>query len=356
MRIIDDAAIGPYERVVHAIDEACGLNAIVAIHSTVLGPAVGGTRFLPYPSPASAAIDVLRLAEGMTLKAAAAGLDVGGGKAVIVGDPAQLRCPALWRAYAEVVDVLGGAYHAAEDVGTTVADMAALRAHTPHVLGLADPDAGHDGDPSPFTARGVLAAMRAAWEEETGTRSLEGVRVVVQGVGKVGGALARLLAAEGADVRVCDVDPARADALARAIGARALPPAQALGHPCDVLAPCALGAVLSPATVPALRCRWVVGAANNQLSDDAVAGLLGARGIGYVPDFVANAGGLMCVAQELEGWDAGRAGAATDAIEGVVAGLIASARRDGGTILAAAHRRAADRLAAGPAELGRVAA
>jgi glutamate dehydrogenase/leucine dehydrogenase len=185
MRIIDDAAIGPYERVVHAIDEACGLNAIVAIHSTVLGPAVGGTRFLPYPSPASAAIDVLRLAEGMTLKAAAAGLDVGGGKAVIVVDPAQLRCPALWRAYAEVVDVLGGAYHAAEDVGTTVADMAALRAHTPHVLGLADPDAGHDGDPSPFTARGVLAAMRAAWVEETGTRSLEGVRVVVQGVGKV---------------------------------------------------------------------------------------------------------------------------------------------------------------------------
>ena len=355
MNIIDDAAVGPYERVVHAVDEASGLRAIVAVHSTALGPAVGGTRFFPYANDASAVIDVLRLAEGMTLKAAAAGLHLGGGKAVIIGEPARLRSPALWRAYAQVIDALEGSYYTAEDVGTTVADMEALRARTPYVLGLAESREGRDGDPSPFTARGVLAAIRAAWQAETGDRALEGVRVVVQGVGKVGGGLARRLAAERARVWVSDLDSARAQALASAIGAQTLAPGDALAHPCDVLAPCALGGVLNRVSVPTLRCRWVVGAANNQLSDDAVAERLRAAGIGYVPDFIVNAGGLISVSEELCGWDLERTGAAVDRIEDVVRELIESARVEGETILAASRRRALNRLAPAAAELGRAA-
>jgi leucine dehydrogenase len=281
----------------------------------------------------------------MTLKAAAAGLDLGGGKAVILGDPERLRSPELWRAYAEVVSLFGGWYHTAEDVGTTPADMAALRAHTPYVLGLPGGPGGWDGDPSPYTARGVLAAMRAAWEHETGESGLAGARVVVEGVGKVGAALALLLAAEGAKVMVTDIRADRAVAVAARTGGRALDPAIALVQPCDILAPCAMGGGLTHASAPRLRCRWVVGSANNQLSDDGVAGDLRDLGIGYVPDFVANAGGLICVSQELDGWDPGRAAAAADRIGDVVRELTAAADAGGGTLLEAAHRRAAERLA-----------
>jgi len=348
MRIVDDAAVGPYERVVHAVDEESGLRAVVAVHSTALGPAVGGTRFHPYASEASAVVDVLRLAEGMTLKAAAAGLALGGGKAVIVGDPRR-RGPGLWRAYARVLDHLGGAYYTAEDVGTTVADMAALRAHTPQVLGVSEPGCGWDGDPSPFTARGVAAAMRAAWEADTGRPTLEGALVTVQGAGKVGGTLARRLAAEGARLRVSDLDVGRAAALAALTGAEVVAPAAALEADCDILAPCALGGVLTPAGVAGLRCRWVIGAANNQLSDDAVAGLLAERGIGYVPDFVANAGGLIRVGAQLDCWEPVRVTEAVDRIGETVAELIDAVDGGGDTLLAAARRRALARLAPAPA-------
>jgi leucine dehydrogenase len=348
MRVLEDAAVGPFERVVHAVDEDSGLRAVVAVHSTAAGPAVGGTRFHPYPSSACATIDALRLAEGMTLKAAAAGLPVGGGKAVIAGDPHRLGSPALWRAYAEVVDLLRGAYYTAEDVGTTVADMAALRRHTPYVLGLPDgrDGAGWDGDPSPLTARGVVAAVRAAWDAETGMEDLEGARVVVQGVGKVGSRVAGLLAAEGARLWVCDADPARAEAVAAWTGAAALAPERALDHPCDVLVPCAMGGILRPETVPALGCRWVAGAANNQLSHGSVAALLAERGIGYVPDFIANAGGLIAVAEQLNGWDADRVRERVDGIGEVVGGLIEESRASGETTLAVALRRARDRIPA----------
>ena len=344
MRIVDDAAVGPYERVVHAEDAASGLRTIVAVHSTALGPAAGGTRFHPYASAASAVIDALRLAEGMTMKAAVAGLPLGGGKAVIVGDPREAARPRLWEAYARVIDHLGGSYLAAEDVGTGVADMVELRRHTPHVIGLPQgPD--WDGDPSPFTARGVAAAMRAAWAEETGADSLAGVRVVVVGVGKVGGRLARLLAAEGAEVAVSDVDAARSRDVARDVAGRILDPAAALAAPCDILAPCALGGVLTPASAAALRCRWVVGAANNQLSEDAVADLLARRHVGYVPDFVANGGGVISIAEAMAGGTAESAADAVDRIAETVTELIEAAAASGGTLLAAARRRAASRLA-----------
>ena len=355
IRVLDDAAVGPFERVVQAVDHDSGLRVVVAIHSTALGPAVGGTRFFPYESDASATIDALRLAEGMTLKAAAAGLQVGGGKAVIAGDPARLRSRALWRAYARVIDLFGGAYHTAEDVGTTAADMTALRRHTPYVLGLPDARDGWDGDPSPFTARGVVAAIRAAWGSEAGREGLGGARVVVQGVGKVGAVVAGLLAAEGVRLWISDADPARAAMVASWTGAEPLPPADVLSHPCDVLAPCAMGGVLRPETVPALRCPWVVGAANNQLSEDRVADLLAARGIGYVPDFVANAGGLIAVSEQLAGGDAGRAADRADRIGDAVRDLLDAAAAAGETPLSAAVRCAAARLAplGGPRPLGR---
>lgn len=344
MRVIDDAAVGPYERVVHAVDEPTGLRAIIALHSTTLGPAIGGCRFYPYASEASAAIDAMRLAEGMTLKSAAAGLDLGGGKAVIVGDPSRLKTPWLLRAFAKMVGLFGGAYYTAEDVGTTVEDMEVIRGFVPYVVGLREGRLGGAGDPSPFTSRGVLAAMRGAWEEETGSPSLEGAQVVVIGVGKVGGGLARRLAAEGARVLVADVDHARATALGAEIGAAVLDPEGAAFAPCDILAPCALGGLLTPARAARLQCRWVVGAANNQLTSDRVAGDLADRGIGYVPDFIANAGGLIAVAEELNGWDAERVTERVDAIRETVRELARDAL-PGETLLESARRRAAERIA-----------
>jgi glutamate dehydrogenase/leucine dehydrogenase len=344
VRILDDAAVGPFERVVHAVDEASGLRVVVAVHSTSPGPAVGGTRFHPYASDACATIDALRLAEGMTLKAAAAGLPVGGGKAVIAGDPERLRSADLWRAYAGVLELFGGAYYTAEDVGTTVADMAALRRHSPYVLGVPDGSAGWDGDPSPLTARGVVAALRAAWEADTGAGSLEGARAVVQGVGKVGATVAGMLAAEGVRLWVSDAQPERAEAAAAWTGAAVVAPDGALGQPCEFLVPCAVGGVLRREVVPALGCRWVVGAANNQLSDDSVAVRLAERGIGYVPDFVANAGGLIAVAEQLNGWCAERVRDRVDGIGDVVRELIGEAWASGETTLDAALRRARARL------------
>jgi glutamate dehydrogenase/leucine dehydrogenase len=343
MRVIDDASVGPYERVVHAVDDPTGLRAIIALHSTALGPAIGGCRFHPYPNDASAVIDAMRLAEGMTLKAAAAGLDLGGGKAVIVGDPGRLKSPWLLRAFAKVVALFDGAYYTSEDVGTTVDDMELLRSYTPYVVGLRGGRMGGGGDPSPFTSGGVLAAMRGAWEEETGSPSLEGVRVVVIGVGKVGGGLARRLVSQGARVLVTDVDHARAAALGAEIGATVLDPEGAAFVPCDILAPCALGGLLTPAAVARLHCRWVVGAANNQLTSDSVARDLADRGIGYVPDFVANSGGLISVSEERNGWDAGRVGERVEAIGDLVREMVRDAL-PGETLLDVARRRAADRI------------
>jgi valine dehydrogenase (NAD+) len=338
-----EAAVGPYERVVWATDAATGLKAVVAVHSTALGPALGGTRFFPYPDEASAMIDVLRLAEGMTLKAAAAGLHLGGGKAVIIADPATAKTPALFAAYAEVVDSLGGAYYTAEDVGTTVADMDLVRRGTPYVVGVS-PDLGGSGDPSPYTSRGVVAAMRAAWAAETGAPSLTGTRVAVQGAGKVGRGVARLVAAEGAEVLVTDVRPASLGTVCAQTGAEAVAPDRLLGAECDILCPCALGGVLSEKTVGRLHCRLVCGSANNQLATDDVADSLSARGIVYVPDFIANAGGLIAVADEIHGFDADRVTEAVDAIGDVVHDLLEEAREEGLTTLAAARRRAVRRL------------
>jgi leucine dehydrogenase len=343
MRILD-AAVGPFERVVWAIDDESGLRAIAAVHDTSLGPALGGTRFYPYPDEARAVIDVLRLADGMTLKSAAAGLDVGGGKAVIIGDPSTPKSDALIRAYARVLDLFEGTFFTGEDVGTTVEDMERVREHTPYVLGVSE-RLGGGGDPSPFTAQGLVAAMRAAWEAETGRPTLAGARIVIQGVGKVGAGVAERTAAEGALVAVCDVAAGRAAEVAGRLGVGLVPTDVAMAMPCDILAPCAMGGVISRHTVPALACRWIVGAANNQLTDDGIADILAERGIGYVPDFVGNAGGVISVAQERHGWERERVTAMVEGVGDTVRELIEESRLEGETMLACARRLAAERIA-----------
>ena len=342
MTIVDES-VGPYERVVWARDPATGLRAIVAIHSTVLGPAVGGCRFFPYPDDGTAMIDVLRLADVMTFKAAAAGLDLGGGKSVIVGDPTSDKTPQLLAAFAEVLEMLDGCYYTAEDVGTSTDDMDFLQGLTPYALGVSG-ERGGCGDPSPYTARGVVAAMRAGWEATSGQASLDGVRVVVQGAGKVGAEVARLAAAEGAEVGVSDVVVSRAQELAREIGARAVDTDAAVTADCDILSPCALGGVLHDESVPLLRCRMICGAANNQLESDEASAMLLARDIDYVPDFIANAGGLIAVAEERNGFDAGRALVRADGIGDTVRELIDEAHAEGESALGVARRRATRRL------------
>ena len=345
MRIVDEA-VGPYERVVWAHDPASGLQAIVAVHSTVLGPAVGGCRFYPYADQVTAALDVLRLAEGMTLKSSAAGLNLGGGKSVIIGDPATVKTLELLRMFANMLDLLEGRYYTAEDVGTSTADMDFLRTLTPYALGVSA-ELGGCGDPSPYTARGVVAAMRTAWEASSGTASLAGTRIAIQGAaGKVGGGVARLVAAEGAQVMVSDIAGGRVAALAAEIGGQVIAPNRILATECDVFSPCAMGGILTTESVPQLRCQLVCGAANNQLENDEVSVLLQSRGIDYVPDFVANAGGIIAIAEERNGFDSDRANALADGIGTVVHAIIDEARASGESALVVARRRAARRIAA----------
>lgn len=288
------------EQVVSFSDAESGLDAIVAIHSTALGPALGGMRFCAYPSRAAALSDAVRLAAGMTYKAAAAGLDLGGGKAVVSGDAAKLRGERLLRAFGRFVETLGGRYVTAEDVGTTEQDMAMVRRETRWVVGL-PPRLGGLGDPSPSTAVGVAAAIEAAVQFVQGAGSLNGSSVCVIGVGKVGSRLTELLVEKGAVVTVADVDGRASAAVEDRLGVRVVSPEEAMHLEVDVLAPCALGGVLTPPAIESLRCSIVAGAANNQLADPACADLLTARGIVYVPDFVANAGGLVHVAHEFSG-------------------------------------------------------
>ncbi|HET6917637.1 MAG TPA: Glu/Leu/Phe/Val dehydrogenase dimerization domain-containing protein [Acidimicrobiales bacterium] len=333
---------GEYEEVVFCHDAPSGLRAIVAIHSTALGPALGGTRFYPYKSADDALIDVLRLAKGMTYKSALAGLDLGGGKAVIIGDPSTAKTEALLRVYARFVDSLGGRYLTAEDVGTTQADMDVIARETRCVTGVS-PLLGGSGDPSEATARGVYWAMRATASHLEGGQDIAGLNVVVSGVGKVGSALSRLLLADGAKVTVADVNTAAAERLA-AEGAGTVEPAEAHRTACDIFAPCALGAVLNRRSIPELRCRAVVGAANNQLETESDAVALTERGIIYVPDFVVNAGGVINIADELIGYHQERALDAVKRIGDTTSRILAAAEGGSKTTVEAAMEMAEARI------------
>lgn len=329
-----------------AADPTTGLRALVAVHSTVLGPSLGGTRFRPYATLEEAAVDVCRLARGMTYKHAACGNDQGGGKAVIIGEPSAVRTPELLVAYGRFVDGLGGRYLTAEDVGTTQADMDLLRSITPYVTGTS-PELGGSGDPSPATAWGVRCAMGAVARRLWGDDDLTGRHVVVLGVGKVGSAVARHLGEAGARLTLADVRTSAVEALAAELGANVVPVDAALREPCDILSPCALGAVLDERTIPALACEAVCGAANNQLATDADGERVGARGVLYAPDYVVNAGGVINIADETAdgGYDQARAWARVAGIADTLARIFDLADADGITTAHAADRLAEERLA-----------
>lgn len=324
MEVFERAAGEDHEQVVFCLDASTGLRAIVAIHSTALGPALGGTRFHPYPSEAEALDDVLRLARQMTYKSAAAGLDLGGGKAVILGDPGRDRSEGLFRAYARFVDSLGGRYITAEDVGTTQEDMDLVRTETRHVTGVSL-SLGGSGDPSVATAKGVVRAMEAVAAHLWRDRTLAGRHVVVSGVGKVGAELAGRLRRIGAHVTVSDVRAAVAEQVACAIGADTVHPDKAHATECDVFAPCALGGALNPVSIAELRCAAVVGSANNQLADQSCPARLAEAGVLYAPDYIANAGGVINIAQELAGYDPDRAEAGIDRIFQTTTTVLAAA-------------------------------
>jgi valine dehydrogenase (NAD+) len=356
VELFDRLADDGHEEVVFCHDEATGLRAIIAVHSTRLGPALGGVRFRPYDSEDEALADVLALSRAMTYKAAVAGLDLGGGKAVILGDPARIKTEALLQAYARHVDGLGGRYLTAEDVGTTQADMDLMRRETRYVTGTSR-SLGGSGDPSAATALGVLQAMLALATDLWGSPSLRGRRVVVSGVGKVGLTLARHLVDEGAVVVASDVDSAALGRATRTLGLPSTPPERAHTVECDIFSPCALGAVLTPERIPELRCQAIVGAANNQLAESRSVRLLSDAGIAYVPDFVANAGGIINIAHELVGYRLDRAHAAVRTIFETTMAVLTEATATGASTTEVAEEMARRRLTGygrpGPAQAPR---
>ncbi len=278
-----------YEKVLTMRDPATGYRGIIAIHSTKLGPAIGGTRFWNYQSDDDALADVLRLARGMTYKNAAAGLPFGGGKAVIIGNARQLDRAAWFRAHGRFVESFKGRFITGEDVGTSPADMEIAAQETRFVAGFA----GRGGDPSPWTARGVLRGIQASARQRWGSDDLRGRTVAIQGCGNVGFALSLLLKEAGARMIVTDVDAARAAACARDCEAVAVAPEEIYDAAVDIFAPCALGGILNEQTIPRLQTAIIAGAANNQLHDEAAAQAIEARGILYAPDFILNAGGII---------------------------------------------------------------
>ena len=283
-------------------DAATGMQAIIAVHDTRLGPSLGGCRFIHYDTEEAAIIDALRLARGMTYKAAITGLDLGGGKSVIIKPRQEFDRNALFRAFGKFVDDLGGHYITAEDSGTSLEDMDVIRTVTKHVTGVA-PERGGSGDPSPFTALGVRRGIEACVKLVLSRDDIEGLQVAVQGVGHVGYHLCQELHALGAKLTVADVDPLKSERAAREFGAEVVSLGQIFSVECDVLAPCALGSALNDDTVPKLRCKIVAGAANNQLAEPRHGDDLMQRGILYAPDYAINAGGLINVATEITGYD-----------------------------------------------------
>lgn len=334
-----------HERLLVRDGRRSGLPMAIAVHSTKLGPALGGVRIWSYPRARDGVRDAMRLSEGMTFKAAAAGLALGGGKGVVCAPPGGLhdglRHSALLD-FGDLVESLGGAYLTAEDVGATPRDIATVAERTAHVTGLSR-ERGGSGDPSPFTALGVEAAIGACVAARFESPDLAGRTVAVVGLGHVGGKLARRLAVAGCELLVTDIDPRKRE-LAEAIGAQWMEPGRALAVRCDVLAPCALGGAVSEQSLPELRCEVVCGAANNQLTDDSLAARLADRGILYAPDFIANAGGLISVAGEVLGYDETRALELAEGIEASMARVLEHARAAGATPLTAARRLALARL------------
>lgn len=336
---------GGHEQVVFCNSPEAGLQAIIAIHSTVLGPALGGVRMRPYPSTESALDDALRLSRTMTCKNALAGLNLGGGKAVIIGDPRRDKSEALLRAFGRQVESLGGRYIAAEDVGTDVSDMEQIYQETGCVTGVHQIHGG-SGDPAPFTAYGALQALKAALVHRHGHGHgrIDGLRIAVQGLGHIGMELTKLLAEHGARLFVADIDPERVQRAVTDHGAEAVPVAELADVEAEVFAPCALEGVLDLATAERLRAGIVCGTANDQLATPAVAVRLRERGILHVPGCVANAGGVMNISLEIDGYNRERAMRLIRGIGPTVERVLALAETEAITPLQAAERLARTRI------------
>lgn len=344
MNTLENMQAAGHEQVTFFQDEKTGLKAIVAIHSTVLGPALGGCRVWPYESEAAALNDVLRLSRAMTYKNSAMGLPLGGGKAVIIADSTVDKTPALFEAFGRAVDRLGGHYITAQDVGTAPEDMVAIRRQTQWVAGLPKTS----GDPSPATAFGVYSGLKAALKHAFGSDDLKGRRVAVQGLGAVGMSLAERLFADGAQLVVADIAQKRIDQAVNDLGARAVTSDEIYDVDCDVFAPCALGAVINDDTIPRLTAKVVAGSANNQLAEARHGDALKARGIVYAPDFIINGGGVINVSDELQpgGYNRERAYALVGDIGNKVARALALADERGISTDAAAVMMAEERLQA----------
>jgi leucine dehydrogenase len=327
-------------------DPACGYRGIIAIHSTALGPAVGGTRWWRYPSDEAALTDALRLARGMSYKNALAGLALGGGKSVILAGDGPVDRSAVLRAHGRAIDRYQGAYTTAEDVGTTPADMEIIGETTLYVAGRE----GGSGDPSPHTARGVLRAMQASAQTRWGSGDLSGKRVALQGCGNVGYHLARQLTEAGATLLVSDVSAARTARVVAELGATEVPAGEILAAPADIFAPCALGGILDDLTIPALQVEIVCGGANNQLLEPRHGALLADRGILYVPDYLANAGGVIFGASiEVLGLGREETLARVDAIHDTALRVLALAAEQGLPPSVAADQLAEERIRTGAA-------
>jgi leucine dehydrogenase len=330
-----------HEQLVFWNEPRIGYKGIIAIHNTTLGPALGGTRFWNYQTDGAAIEDSLRLARGMTYKSALAGLNLGGGKSVIIGDPNTRDREMIFRAHGRAVESLAGRYITAEDVGTSPADMEFVHMETEHVVGLM----GRSGDPSPVTAYGVYQGMKAAALHKYGDESLAGKHVTVQGCGHVGYFLCQDLAEEGAQLTVTDIDPEKVDIVVKEFGAKAVAPDEIYGVDADIFAPCALGAILNDDTLKVLKVKIVVGGANNQLAEPRHAKEVEAKGILYGPDYLVNAGGLINVYAEIQGWPAERSLRKAGEIHNTLLRILELAEAEGITTAEASDKVAEQRIA-----------
>lgn len=339
MQLFDRLNEHNYEQLIFCQDQASGLKAIIAIHDTTLGPALGGTRMWNYKTEEEAIEDAIRLARGMTYKAAVAGLNLGGGKAVIIGDPKEDKSEALFRAFGRYIQSLQGRFITAEDVGTTEEDMDQIYLETRYVTGVSA-GYGAKGDPSPITALGVYKGIKAASQVAFGHDSLHDRTVAVQGAGSVAYELCRLLTEEGANVIVTDIDQEKQRRVVEDFSARAVTPEEIYHVECDIFSPCALGGIINDETIQHFRCHVIAGSANNQLLEDRHGQELDQRGILYVPDYVINAGGLIHVADELQNYNYERVLKKVDQIYDNILKVFQIAQRD-----QIPSYRAADRLA-----------
>ena len=344
--VIGQMGLYNHEQILFCNDNATGLKAIIAIHNTVLGPSLGGTRMWNYNNEIEALNDVLRLSRGMTYKSSVAGLNLGGGKAVIIGDPKKIKNEALLRRFGKFVDSLGGKYITAEDVAMTSHDMEIINMETDYVSGLPE-NMGGSGNPSPVTAYGVYVSMKASAKETWGSDSLSGKKILVQGIGHVGEVLVDHLTKEGAKVFIHDINSERLKEVSAKYKAEVVSADTMFDLDIDVYAPCALGATVNDETLSRLRCKIICGAANNQLADEQKHGeMVGKKGILYAPDYVVNAGGIINVYYELEGYNRERALSHAEKIYTTTFNLFQLAKKEGIPTYMAANRLGEQRIEA----------